>query len=118
VELAGKKKGEAAKTAAQDIINQAVPAMIDALGAATGGISEAAVEVFDAAKVAWHIDYLYSYYKKKDYTNIGWEMGAMAFDITQAVQGKSSLTIEGETFDFIDTKVIERSQKSQRRSLG
>jgi len=45
-------------------------------------------------------------------------MGAIAFDITQAVEGKSSLTIEGETFDFIDTKVIERSQKSQRRSLG
>lgn len=115
-ELAGQKKGAAAKTAVVKVVDEAVPEMIDALGAATGGISEAALEVFNAAKVAWHIDYLYSYYKKKDYTNIGWEMGAIAYDITQAIEGKSSVTIEGETFDFIDTKVIERSQ--QRRSLA
>jgi len=93
-----------------DIVDQAMPAMIDALGVATGGISEGALEVFNAAKVAWHIDYLYSYYKKKDYTNIGWEMGAIAYDITKAIEGESSVTIEGETFDFIDTNVVKRSQ--------
>jgi len=92
--------------------------LIDALDAATDGISEVAVEVFNAVKIAWHIGHLYSYYKKKDFTNIGYEMGAIAFDISQAVKGESSVTIAGETFDFIDTNVIERSQISQRRSLG
>jgi len=84
--------------------------MIDALGVATGGISEGALEVFNAAKVAWHIDYLYSYYKKKDYTNIGWEMGAIAYDITKAIEGESSVTIDGETFNLIETNVVKRSQ--------
>lgn len=101
MDLVGKKKGAAAKTTVQKVVEEAVPDMINALGAATGGISEAALEAFNAAKTAWHLCYLMDYFHKKDYVNIGWEMGAMAFDITQAVQGKSSVTIEGETFNFI-----------------
>jgi hypothetical protein len=103
-----KKKGAAAKDATVQLIDEAVPDMIDALGAATGGISVAVIEAFDAAKVGFHIAYLYDYYKKKDYTNIGWEMGAIAYDITQAVQGKSSVTIDGETFNFIEVDQMKR----------
>lgn len=79
-----------------------MPKMIDSLDAATGGASLAAIESVNAVKIGTHIGYLISYIENNNYQNIGWEMGAIAYDVTLAVEGESSVTIEGETFTFLD----------------
>jgi len=109
-DLLGKKKGAAAKSKMLQVIDKAVPDMITSLGAATGGISEASIEAFNSGKVAFHLGYLFDYFHKKDFQNIGYEMGAIAFDISQAVEGQSSVSIKGETFNFASIQ--------QRRSLA
>lgn len=102
--LVGNKTGAEKKTVVQKVIDDTMPELVDALDAASGGISYAALEAGNAAKIGTHVGYLISYFKSKSYQNIGWELGAIAFDITQAIKGESSVTIDGETFDFVEVK--------------
>lgn len=83
------------------MLNDVLPKLLNSLGLATDGASVAAIQTVNAVKLGVHIGYLISYIEKNNYQNIGWEMGAIAFDVTQAVEGESSITVDGQTFSFL-----------------
>lgn len=102
VELTSKTSGAAKATLLQQVINEAMPAATAAFDTAVAAELGTVLEVADIAKIGAHTDDLISYYKSKDYKNIGWEIGAIAYDVTQALEGKSSVTIDGETFNLLE----------------
>jgi len=85
----------------QKVINDEMPELVDSLDAATDGATLDAMEAADVAKIGTHIGYLTTYLKSKKYEKIGWELGAIAYDITLAVKGETSATIDGKTYNFI-----------------
>lgn len=111
VDQIGKKHGEAKKTAVQKVIDDVMPKMLDALGLATGDVSYAAIEAANVMKIGVHTGYLVSYYKCKNFNNIGWELGSICYDLTQAVRGISSVTVQGRTFDFHEVQDTLQTQQ-------
>lgn len=99
-----KQSGQAAATAFQSAINEVMPKLIDALDGATAGVTLAIVESINAVKIGVHTGYLVEYLNARKWQDIGWELGAISYDVTQAFEGESSVTIDGETFDFIAVK--------------
>lgn len=105
------KNGTKAETEMQKVINDVMPKLVDSLDELTDGATLVAMEVADVAKIGTHIGYLTTYLKSKKYEKIGWELGAIAYDITLAVKGETSATIDGKTYNFIEVK--DQSSYSQ-----
>lgn len=87
-----------------DVVNEAMPKMIDSLDAATGGLSLVAIEVIDFGKIGVHATALWGYYASGDYVNVGWELGAITYDIIEAAEGQTSVTVGDHTYDLISVE--------------
>jgi len=76
--------------------------MIEGLDETTAGIVLAIVEFINVVKIGVHTGYLVEYINARNWEHIGWEIGAILFDLVQAVKGETSFTIGGHTYDFIE----------------
>jgi len=58
-------------------------------------------EALDAIKILVHAGHLWSYYDDDNYKDMGWEIGAILYDIIEAIEGKTSISIGGNDISFI-----------------
>jgi hypothetical protein len=70
---------------------------VDATDPAVWAFSEA----LDAIKILVHAGYLWSYYDDDNYKEMGYEVGAILYDIMDAMEGKTSISIGDNDISFI-----------------
>jgi len=58
-------------------------------------------EALDAIKIMVHAGYLWSYYEDDNYKEMGYEIGAILYDIMDAIEGKTSISIGDNDISFI-----------------